>query len=155
MRPSSGTVDQALSQWLDEVRSVGRVKHANIVPAYEVDIQDVQPYLVFEYIAGQTLEQLLKKDPKQNKFLAEWLLSELQETSDEVKAALEVFESNDDPEIRATVAAAAAKPEDLCARLKDPWPIVRAAAARGRNGPRSPPGTTRPKSACAMPARAS
>lgn len=61
MRPSSGTVDQALSQWLDEVRSVGRVKHANIVPAYDADIQDEQPYLVFEYIAGQTLEQLLKK----------------------------------------------------------------------------------------------
>ena len=36
-----------------------------------------------------------------------------------------------DPEIRATVAAAAAKPEDLCARLNDPWPIVWAAAARG------------------------
>jgi HEAT repeat protein len=47
------------------------------------------------------------------------------------KAELAAASAADDPEIRATVAAAAAKPEDLCARLKDPWPIVRAAAARG------------------------
>ncbi len=39
--------------------------------------------------------------------------------------------ASDDPEIRATVAATAAAPADLCARLKDPWPVVRAAAARG------------------------
>jgi hypothetical protein len=63
------------------------------------------------------LEQLLKKDPKQNKFLAEWLLSEVQETSDEVKAALEVFESNDDPEIRAAAEAARTWPEKLLAEL--------------------------------------
>lgn len=60
MRPSSGSDVQALAQWLDEARSVGRVKHPNIVPVYEADIQDQQPYLVFEYIAGQTLDQMIK-----------------------------------------------------------------------------------------------
>ena len=61
MRPGSGSDPQALVQWLDEARSVGRVKHANIVPVYEADIQDHQPYLVFEYIAGSTLDQILKQ----------------------------------------------------------------------------------------------
>jgi len=60
MRPGNGSDAQALAQWLDEARSVGRVKHPNIVPVYEADIQDNQPYLVFEYIAGQTLDQLLR-----------------------------------------------------------------------------------------------
>ncbi len=61
MRPGSGSDEKALVQWLDEARSVGRVKHPNIVPVYEADIQDHQPYLVFEYIAGSTLDQILKQ----------------------------------------------------------------------------------------------
>ena len=61
MRPGSGSDPQALVQWLEEARSVGRVKHPNIVPVYEADIQDHQPYLVFEYVAGTPLDQILKK----------------------------------------------------------------------------------------------
>ena len=61
MRPGSGSDPQALVQWLEEARSVGRVKHPNIVPVYEADVQDRQPYLVFEYIAGSTLDQILKQ----------------------------------------------------------------------------------------------
>jgi len=62
MRPGTGSDEKALTQWLDEARSVGRVKHPNIVPVYEADIQDGKPYLVFEYIAGKTLEELLKQN---------------------------------------------------------------------------------------------
>lgn len=61
MRPGSGSDPQALIQWLEEARSVGRVKHPSIVPVYEADIQDHMPYLVFEYIAGNTLDQILKQ----------------------------------------------------------------------------------------------
>ena len=61
MRPASGSDPQALVQWLEEARSVGRVKHPSIVPVYEADIQDNMPYLVFEYIAGNTLDQILKQ----------------------------------------------------------------------------------------------
>ena len=61
MRQGGGSDPQALMQWLDEARSVGRVKHPNIVPVYEADIQDHQPYLVFEYIAGSTLDQIIKE----------------------------------------------------------------------------------------------
>ena len=61
MRPGNDSDPQALIQWLEEARSVGRVKHPNIIPVYEADIQDHQPYLVFEYIAGSTLDQVLKQ----------------------------------------------------------------------------------------------
>lgn len=61
MRPGAGSDEKAIIQWLQEARSVGRVKHPNIVPVYEADIQDRQPYLVFEYVAGSTLDQIIKK----------------------------------------------------------------------------------------------
>ncbi len=48
MRPGDGSDDKAIAQWLQEARSVGRVSHPNIVPVYEADIQDRQPFLVFE-----------------------------------------------------------------------------------------------------------
>src|SRR3990167_3499862 len=61
MRPGNGSDAQAVAHWLDEARSVGRLKHPNIVPVYEADIQDQQPYLVFEYIAGKTLAEIVKQ----------------------------------------------------------------------------------------------
>jgi serine/threonine protein kinase len=60
MRVGDGSDDSAVSHWLQEARSVGRIQHPNIVPVFEADIYERQPYLVFEYIAGQTLEQLIK-----------------------------------------------------------------------------------------------
>ena len=60
MRPGDGSDDKAVSAWLQEARNVGRVTHPNIVPVYEADIQGRQPYLVFEYVAGKTLDQLIQ-----------------------------------------------------------------------------------------------
>jgi serine/threonine protein kinase len=53
--------DNAVAQWLQEARSVGRVKHPHIVPVYEADIQDRQPYLVFEYVVGTALDQVIRQ----------------------------------------------------------------------------------------------
>ena len=58
MHSTEGSNDGAVQHWLQEARSVGRVKHPNIVPVYEADIEGRWPYLVFEYIAGRTLEQI-------------------------------------------------------------------------------------------------
>jgi serine/threonine protein kinase len=44
-----------------EARSVSRLRHPNIVPIFDMGEQDGQPHLVFEYVAGQTLQQLLAK----------------------------------------------------------------------------------------------
>ncbi len=61
MRPGAGSDDAAVGQWLEEARNVSRVKHPNIVAVYEADIQDRQPYLVFEYIAGRALDQVIEE----------------------------------------------------------------------------------------------
>jgi serine/threonine protein kinase len=61
MRPGAGSDDQAVAQWLQEARNASRVTHPSIVPVYEADVHGRQPYLVFEYIPGNTLDQHLNK----------------------------------------------------------------------------------------------
>ncbi len=61
MRGGAGAIDtQAAHQWLQEARNVSRLKHAHIVPVYEADTHESQPYLVFEYVAGHTLADHLR-----------------------------------------------------------------------------------------------
>jgi serine/threonine protein kinase len=45
---------------LREARSVSRLTHPHIVPVFEADTHDEQPYLVFEYVAGRTLAEHLR-----------------------------------------------------------------------------------------------
>lgn len=47
-------------QWLHEARSVSRLTHPNIVPVFEADVHEGQPFLVFEYVAGHTLTEVLR-----------------------------------------------------------------------------------------------
>jgi serine/threonine protein kinase len=61
LRSTAGADEQAVKQWLQEARSVGRVKHPSIVPVYEADIHAQYTYLVFEYVAGDTLTQVLAR----------------------------------------------------------------------------------------------
>jgi eukaryotic-like serine/threonine-protein kinase len=59
---SQGPVDaKAAHQWLQEARHVSRLKHAHIVPVYEADSHETQPYLVFEYVAGHTLAEHVRR----------------------------------------------------------------------------------------------
>ncbi len=59
MRPVQGSNASALDQWLQKARSVGSLRHANIVTVFEADVQDQQLCLVLEYVPGRTLAQLL------------------------------------------------------------------------------------------------
>lgn len=61
MKTGQGSDASTIAQWLQEARSVSRLTHPNIVPVFEADVQDQQPYLVFEYVSGQTLSALLAK----------------------------------------------------------------------------------------------
>ena len=61
MKVGQGSDASAIAQWLQEARSVSRLTHPNIVPVFEADVQDQQPYLVFEYVPGQTLSTVLAK----------------------------------------------------------------------------------------------
>ncbi len=53
-----------LSAWLHEARAVSRLSHAHIVPVFEADEADGQPYLVFEFVDGPTLAEQRRSRPK-------------------------------------------------------------------------------------------
>ena len=53
MHPGANTL--SVDQWLQEARHVSRLNHPHIVPVFEADIHNGQPYLVFEYVPGRTL----------------------------------------------------------------------------------------------------
>ncbi len=53
--------DAGPTQWLHEARSVARLTHPHIVPVFEADVHEGRPYIVFEYVAGPTLAQLLRE----------------------------------------------------------------------------------------------
>jgi eukaryotic-like serine/threonine-protein kinase len=59
MNPGAEAV--AIEEWLHEARAVSRLKHPNIVPVFEADDVQGQPCLVFEYVEGPTLAQVLKE----------------------------------------------------------------------------------------------
>ena len=61
MKVDQGADATAVAHWLQEARSVSRLKHPQIVPVFEADVRDQQPYLVFEYAQGQTLAAVLAK----------------------------------------------------------------------------------------------
>src|SRR5688500_17531550 len=60
MRPAAGADAVAVNQWLREARSVSRLTHPHIVPVFEADMHEQQPYLVFEYVPGRTLAEHLR-----------------------------------------------------------------------------------------------
>ena len=45
---------------MHEARAVSRLTHPHIVPVFEADTCDGQPYLVFEYVEGPTLREALE-----------------------------------------------------------------------------------------------
>ena len=46
---------------MDEARTVGKLRHPNIVPIYDAGEQDGDPYLVFEYVEGRNLAEHLRE----------------------------------------------------------------------------------------------
>ena len=61
MHPGAASDTDAVAQWLQEARSVSRLTHPNIVPVFEADLHQQQPYLVFEYVPGTTLAEALRR----------------------------------------------------------------------------------------------
>ena len=61
MHPGAASDADAVAQWLQEARSVSRLTHPNIVPVFEAELHQQQPYLVFEYVPGSTLADVLRK----------------------------------------------------------------------------------------------
>jgi serine/threonine protein kinase len=47
---------------LQEARTVSKLQHPNIIPVYEAGAYQGQPYLVFEYVDGISLKDLIKRE---------------------------------------------------------------------------------------------
>ncbi|MBT9491053.1 MAG: HDOD domain-containing protein [Paucibacter sp.] len=58
LRPGADPL--SVDEWLHEARAVSRLTHPNIVPVFEADRQGGKSYLVFEYVPGGTLADLLR-----------------------------------------------------------------------------------------------
>lgn len=54
----------SVAQWLDEARAVSRLAHPNVVPVFEADQDGAVSFMVFEYVKGPTLTELLRKRGK-------------------------------------------------------------------------------------------
>jgi serine/threonine protein kinase len=48
--------------WRREARTVSRLTHPHIVPVFEADLYEGRPFLVFEYVVGDTLAERLRRD---------------------------------------------------------------------------------------------
>ncbi|MFO0725286.1 MAG: protein kinase [Myxococcota bacterium] len=48
-----------VSMFLNEARLVARIQHPNVIPVYEVDVENGRYYLSLDYVSGETLAQTL------------------------------------------------------------------------------------------------
>ncbi len=64
LKSDAGMALSSVDEWLHEARAVSRLTHPNIVPVFEADTQGGHSYLVFEYVAGDTLAQRLRAGPR-------------------------------------------------------------------------------------------
>ena len=51
-------------RFLVEARATARCSHENIVVIHEVDEYDGMPYMVLEYLEGETLAQLMRRSQR-------------------------------------------------------------------------------------------
>jgi serine/threonine protein kinase len=51
----------SVAQWLDEARAVSRLAHPNVVPVFEADQDGAVSFMVFEYVEGATLTEVLRE----------------------------------------------------------------------------------------------
>src|SRR6185312_9441186 len=51
-----------LARFVDEIRTVGRLEHPNIVPIHDVGVDELGRYFfVMKYVEGETLESIIDK----------------------------------------------------------------------------------------------
>ena len=59
--PASSASERGNAALLGEARIVSKLRHPNIVPIFDAGEADGDPYLVFEYVPGKTLAQVLRE----------------------------------------------------------------------------------------------
>ncbi|NDJ53689.1 MAG: serine/threonine protein kinase [Chloroflexi bacterium] len=63
MHPAFKQDENFLARFEREARLIARLEHPNIVPVYDFDDYEGNPYLVMRFIEGQTLKAILKAGP--------------------------------------------------------------------------------------------
>ncbi len=61
LKPELVEDQSLLDMFLEEARLAARLNHPNIVPTYEVGIDGNRPFIVMDYLEGQTLARLINK----------------------------------------------------------------------------------------------
>ena len=54
---------ELLRRFYREAQSAGKLQHPNIVSIYDLGVQDGNPYLVMEFLEGESLEKLIRTQP--------------------------------------------------------------------------------------------
>ena len=57
-----GADDEHVTRFRHEAESVARLSHPNIVPVMDRGVDNGRQYIVFEYVDGESLRQLLDRD---------------------------------------------------------------------------------------------
>lgn len=84
LNPSLGNDENSLKRFLREAKLLSKLKHPNAISLYEFGIDNEMPYLVMEYVEGQSLAQVLKD---QGPFDLERSVRILEQVCDAVESA--------------------------------------------------------------------
>lgn len=71
------TRDTYLERFSLEARASAKLRHPSIVTVYDAGEQDGFPWIAFEYIEGESLEELLKRDKQIDNFKAKTILIDI------------------------------------------------------------------------------
>jgi serine/threonine-protein kinase len=66
IRPELVHDAEFVAMFLDEARLAARLSHPNVVHVYEVGIEDSGPFIVMEYLDGQSMQALISKVKRGN-----------------------------------------------------------------------------------------
>ncbi len=59
--PSALTSDEARTRFLREARTASRLEHPNVVQVYDVNIEGTQPFIIMQYLEGESLRARVKR----------------------------------------------------------------------------------------------
>jgi hypothetical protein len=68
-----GGDSEAVARFLTEARAANAIRHENIVDIYDSGtVEDAGPYIIMEYLEGQSLTQILRRGPLNVADLVDW-----------------------------------------------------------------------------------
>lgn len=79
-------MDVALERFKNEARSAGNLRHPNIITVFEVNIENDVPYIVMDYVEGESLDVIFNK---QGRLMPAEVLHYMEQTASGLNAAHE------------------------------------------------------------------